>query len=65
MCCILVAKYIYQSRLYLSLHRMLFNDRMFYEMLFCLGEMRGTLHRKVLEEHQLEPGCGLFLKQVG
>lgn len=30
------------------------------------GEMRGTLHRKVLEEHQdeLGPGCGLLLKQV-
>ena len=28
--------------------------------------MQGTLHRKVLEEHQIElgPGCGLLLKQV-
>ena len=30
------------------------------------GEMRGTLHRKILEQQQVElgPGCGLFLKQV-
>ncbi|CAB4002417.1 Hypothetical predicted protein, partial [Paramuricea clavata] len=30
------------------------------------GEMRGTLHRKVLEQQEIEigPGCGLFLKQV-
>ena len=28
--------------------------------------MRGTLHRKILDQQQVElgPGCGLFLKQV-
>jgi hypothetical protein len=35
-------------------------------LFYFSGEMRGTLHRKVLEQQEIEigPGCGLFLKQV-